>query len=134
MKKIVIVTHGTLCEGFLSSMKIITGSNENIDTVSLDIIETIEAMSDKVMKVIQNYSDEDTVIVLTDIAIGTTTKCIFPLLSERELYVISGVNLPMLLEIYLTDLSEEPYETLKTIVENSKATMLFINEEINNME
>lgn len=134
MKKIIIVTHGTLCEGFLSSMKIITGSNENIDTVSLDIVETIEVMSEKVLDVIKTYDEQDTVIILTDLAIGTTTKCIFPLFEERELYVISGVNLPMLLEIYLTDLSEEPYEKLKTIVENCKATMLFINEEINKME
>ena len=134
MKKIIIVTHGTLCEGFLSSMKIITGSNENIDTVSVDIVETIEVMSEKVLDVIKTYDEQDTVIILTDLAIGTTTKWIFPLFEERELYVISGVNLPMLLEIYLTDLSEEPYEKLKTIVENCKATMLFINEEINNME
>lgn len=128
MKRIVLITHGNLCEGFLSAMKIINGSFSGIDTLSLHTEETIEQMSDKVHDLIMHYDPNDQIILLTDIAIGTTTKCIYPLMEQRTLYVISGLNLPLLLGIYLSDLGEDPYNALKLLTQESREAILFINE------
>ncbi len=130
MKRIMLITHGTLGEGFLSSMKIICGQCEHIDTLSLGVEETIEALSTKAEQVMNTYQDQDTIIVLTDLAIGTTTKCMFPFLEKENVYLISGVNLALLLSIYLSKLDKDPFLQLKELVEEAKTTMLFINDQL----
>lgn len=128
MKRIMIITHGTLCEGFLSAMEIINGNCSGIDVLSLHTEETIDQMTQKLRTRIDGYDPEDTVILLTDIAIGTTTKCIYPLMEHRTLYVICGLNLPLLLSVFLSDLGEDCYASLKLLTQESRDSILFINE------
>ena len=121
MKRILLITHGDLCHGLTSAMNIINGISDGIDTISLTEKETIE-----------EYAEGDIIIILTDIVIGTTTRCVFPLLDQKNIYLVSGVNLPMLLTFYLTDLGSDVYLSIQTMVEESKQTILFVNEQINN--
>lgn len=134
MKRIVIITHGDLCQGFLSAMQILNGEFTNIETLSLHAQETIEGMTEQLQQLLSSYSLDDTVVILTDIAIGTTTKCIFPLLPQRNCYIISGCNLPLLLSVYLSDLGKDPYTSLQQIVHECKESILFINEVIQEQE
>ncbi len=132
MKRILLITHGDLCHGLTSAMNIINGSSDGIDTISLTEKETIEDMMSKVSQKLKEYAEGDIIIILTDIVIGTTTRCVFPLLDQKNIYLVSGVNLPMLLTFYLTDLGSDVYLSIQTMVEESKQTILFVNEQINN--
>ncbi len=89
-------------------------------------------MMSKVSQKLKEYAEGDIIIILTDIVIGTTTRCVFPLLDQKNIYLVSGVNLPMLLTFYLTDLGSDVYLSIQTMVEESKQTILFVNEQINN--
>ena len=133
MKRIVLVTHGTCCEGLKSSMDVICGSSDNIDTVSMNTVETIDSMSEKVENLLNSYDEKDLIIILTDIAVGTTTKCIFPLFEKRKIYLVSGVNLPMLLSVSLTEFESDPKRQLREIISDSRETMLFINDQIDSI-
>lgn len=132
MKRIILITHGKLCEGLCSAMEIINGSSQGIETISLSLEETIDDMTKKVSEKIEQYDEEDIVLALTDIAIGTTTKCLFPLMERKNLYVLCGINLPMLLTIYLTDLGDDVFASLQTILKECQQTLIFVNEQLEN--
>ena len=136
MKKILILTHGELGKGFISSLQIICGETEEyIDTISMGVNETLEMVVEEVNDYIEKCSDKDTIIILTDIAIGTTNKAAIPFaVSNDNVYLVTGINLPLILSIVLTDLSENTYEKIQSIIEETKSTVVFMNEQIDKIE
>lgn len=113
-------------------MEIINRTSKGIEMISLSLAESIDDMTKKVSAKIAQYDETDIVLALTDIAIGTTTKCLFPLMEQKNLYVLCGVNLPMLLTVYLTDLGSDVFASLQTIVKECQQTLIFVNEQLEN--
>ena len=102
MVSIIIATHGKLAEGLLDSLELITGMKDNIRTLSLersmDVTEYGRILSDTV----KEMDDLSGVIVFTDLFLASPYNQ--AVLGYRNIgkddkyYVVSGVNLPMLIE------------------------------------
>lgn len=134
MKKILLITHGTLCEGFKSAIKIICGESEKLDSIVLSTEETIEIMMNHIQDYVNQCDNSDKIFILTDIPVGTTTKSAVPFLfSEYQVYLITGINLGLLLAIILTDLEQETENQLRQLIEEAKTTMLFMNDQVNDI-
>lgn len=128
MKKILLITHGQLCEGYKSAVRLICGLEEVLDTCILSEKETLETMMSKVEQYVQACQKDDLILIVTDIAVGTTTKCAIPMMMEGSCYVITGINLALLLELIMKEFQEDPYEQLLQLVEESKTTVMFMND------
>jgi len=94
---IIICGHGQFATGIYSSMKLITGKQENI--VTIDFTESMGAqkLEDKLKKAIENLKRLEEIVILTDIPGGTPFNKA-ALFSDKNIKVISGTNLPALLE------------------------------------
>jgi PTS system mannose-specific IIA component len=96
---IVIVTHSQLGEALIGTAEFIIGSRpEAIESVSIDLSENSEKLRKKIDRRIKNVMGEEGVIILTDMFGGTPSNLSYSFLEEGHIEVLSGVNLPVLIQ------------------------------------
>ena len=98
--KLLLATHGNLGEGLLDSYEMIAGKTENIEIVKLTesgVGDFKENLHNKLKKL----SATEKVLVLCDLKGGTpyNESFMYSLENPGKIEVITGVNLPMLIEI-----------------------------------
>ena len=104
MLGIVIATHGSLSNGLKDSAEVIFGPTNNITTANLNLGDEVQALGATIKEAILEVNQGDGVIVLVDLvsaspynqSVLVTNSLEKPL--QDSVYVIGGVNLPMLLE------------------------------------
>ena len=98
---VLVLTHGDLAQGLLSSVELIIGKPEKCKCYGLYHGDDIEAFKEEVLGLIKGLDDGDGVVVFSDLycaspynAAAISSKY----LNESNYRSISGVNLPMLIE------------------------------------
>ena len=96
---IVIVTHSQLGEALIGAAEFIIGSRpESIESVSIDLSENAEKLREKIARGIKKVKGQEGVIILTDMFGGTPSNLSYSFLEEGHIEVLSGVNLPILIQ------------------------------------
>ena len=96
---IVIVTHSELGDALIGAAEFIIGSRpESIESVSIDLSENAEKLRGKIDRGIKKVMDKEGVIILTDMFGGTPSNLSYSFLEEGHIEVLSGVNLPVLIQ------------------------------------
>lgn len=118
MRKIFLVSHGTLAKGVFEAANMIYGDLKDVCYLGLEENMGIELFKEKLNELINNSKDCNEIIVLADLKGGSPYTSAVTLLSQKELLnkskVISGLNLPMLLTTLFmeNELSEDDVEEL----------------------
>lgn len=118
MLGIVIATHGSLSDGLKDGAEVIMGATENIATVNLNQGEDIQALGHKIKNAVDHVNQGSGVIVLVDLVSASPYNQSLVTISEllgdlqESIYVIGGVNLPMLLETINQQILGTPIETI----------------------
>ena len=100
MAAIVIGTHGKLAEALLRSCEMICGTRENIAAVTLEPGESAEGLVEKYKDALRKLDIKDGVLFMTDLLGGSPYNAACRIAMEvDDIGVITGVNLPMLLEV-----------------------------------
>lgn len=106
MVGILIVTHGDLGKALKSSSEFIMGEKQNIRSLGLYHGEDIEDLVERIKKEITYLTkefDNNEVLVFVDMFGGSpsnaTARAINDLGDKQKVECITGVNLPMLLEV-----------------------------------
>lgn len=113
MIHVIIVTHGNLGAELLKSAEMIAGEIKGIDSVSLLKEDNPLNFEEKVIQVIGK--EEDQLLFLADIFGGTPYNTAVSLLKKWDAWIVTGVNLPMVLEAATTI---EDVEKAKDMAEN----------------
>jgi PTS system mannose-specific IIA component len=96
---IVIVTHEQLGEALIGAAEFIIGSRpEALESVSIDLNENAEKLRAKIATGIKKVEGKEGVIILTDMFGGTPSNLSYSFLEEGHIEVLSGVNLPILIQ------------------------------------
>lgn len=125
-RKFLIASHGTLAAGIKSSLDIIIGSVEHVFLLQAYVDEqtSVEA---ELEKILGQVSDSDELVVFTDILGGSITNQILQHCLRPNVYLVSGVNLPLVIDIMLADNATPITEVISTAIENAKEQMVFVN-------
>lgn len=115
MVKVVIVSHGTFCEGLLDTLKMVGGSDFGVKAVPLNPGETPESYRQKLADSLDLNCET---VILSDIAGGTPFQSALYLAKDYKLTVISGMNLPMLLTIALES-STDHHKSVEELCQNA---------------
>ena len=96
--KMVLTSHGSFCEGILDSYRMIAGDSKNIYTISLTD-SGIKDYSERLNKLLADFKSEE-ILILTDIKGGTPYNEAYKyyLSNVEKVKVVSGMNLPMVIE------------------------------------
>ncbi len=96
---IVIVTHGRLGEALLEASEFILGGRpEATVAVSIDLNQNVDRLREKVAGAVKKVNRGGGVLVLTDMFGGTPSNISYSFLEEGRLDVLTGVNLPILVQ------------------------------------
>lgn len=111
--KIVITSHGELCEGMLKSYQMIAGDTANFTTIKLDD-NGIGDFSQRLTTTLDRLTADGPVLVLCDLAGGTPYNEAFryALQNPNKIQIVAGVNLPMLIEVGTTAETETDISVL----------------------
>ena len=130
--RFVMATHGTFAVGIKESIKLIAGEFKNLKALSCYMKEDFN-LKDEIDKILLEGKGEE-IIVVTDIFGGSVNNAFVERIPEnKNLFVISGLNLPLMLEL----LGEyEDYSSAENLIINSISntndSIHFCNQEINN--
>lgn len=109
---IIISGHGNFATGLRSSLNLIAGNPANVEYVDFVETDSTETLKEKYMSSLNNLSNCNSVLALTDLTGGSPFKTLVELKAEvaTPLEVIGGTNLAMILEIsmakdFIDDLS-----------------------------
>ena len=99
MTGILIVTHSRLGDALIEAAEFILGTRpEALVSVSIDLNESADVLRGKIADSIKKVKSEHGVLILTDMIGGTPSNLSYSFLEEGHIEVISGVNLPMLIQ------------------------------------
>ena len=132
MKNIVLVTHGEFATGIVTSLELVYGKSENLETVTIHSSETLKEIIKNIQDKITGFNNNLPTVIITDIAGGSTTQAALEILSSNEnTYLLTGLSLGLLLDVVLADMTdsdEENKEILREIIENTRQTINFVND------
>lgn len=132
MLGIVIATHGTLSDGLKDAAEVIMGSTNNIATVNLNPGDDVQELGGKIEAAIKEVDNGEGVVVLTDLVSASPYNQSVLIINGLEaalqanVYIIGGVNLPMLLETINHQLLSTPIEEVAPAVTAQGADSLAI--------
>jgi PTS system mannose-specific IIA component len=117
---VVVVAHGELAEKLVETTQAITGQRKNLAAVSVDAGEDPQGAIQAIKDAIRRVDDGDGVILLTDLFGGTPSNLCLSFLDRKNIEVISGVNLPMLIKLASFAEKSDLREIAKQIMEYGK--------------
>ena len=117
MRGIVIASHGKMAEGLLDSLTLFLGEEpEQIEAVCLMAGEDLQTYTKRLKDAIDLVDTGDGAVVFCDLLFGTPCNCCAAILRDEQYsnktQVITGMNLPMLLE----------FSNLRTIESSNEET------------
>ncbi len=96
---LVLVTHGALANEFKSALEHVVGPQEFVETIAIGPDDNMENRRDDILAAVDRADDGDGVIILTDMFGGTPSNLAISVMQNRQVEVIAGVNLPMLVKL-----------------------------------
>ncbi|MCD7950840.1 MAG: mannose/fructose/sorbose PTS transporter subunit IIA [Erysipelotrichaceae bacterium] len=118
MVGIILASHGEFANGILQSGSMIFGEQENVKAVILKPSEGPDDIRAKMEQAIASFDDQEQVLFLVDLWSGTPFNQANFLLDGHEdtWAVVTGLNLPMLIEAYAARMSmDTAHEVAKHI-------------------
>ena len=95
-----LMSHGDLSEGLISTLKCIVGVPEKIEALTLAIEDDISLFEEKIAERIEMLDDGDGVLVMVDMLGGTPSNKSAMFLRDKNIELLTGMNFPMLMGAY----------------------------------
>jgi mannose PTS system EIIA component len=106
---IVIVTHGMLAREFISVAEHVVGKQSHLLAVCIAPDDPIERCREHILQAVAKVDRGKGVVILTDMFGGTPSNLAISVMGQRQVEVIAGVNLPMMIKL-LSIRQQEPLE------------------------
>lgn len=105
-RKIILASHGYLAEALMTTAEMIIGPNSDMIALGLQAGIAPEEYQEALNHVFSHYPNHE-FLVLIDILGGTPFNSIISQLQNKNVQVVTGVNLGMLLEVLLNQKNYE---------------------------
>jgi len=94
---IILVTHGSFGSELIKTAEMIVGKQDFIETISMQEGSSLSSIADEIEASIEKYATTGA-IVFTDMFGGSPSNISMAYLGSKNVEVVSGVNLPMLVK------------------------------------
>ncbi|MGT2755589.1 PTS sugar transporter subunit IIA [Streptococcus ovuberis] len=98
---LLLMSHGNFAKAAIESAELIVGKQNNFQTLGIYTVDDVEVLKEEMLQKVSSLDTSKGLVVLTDIIGGTPINLASQLLSQEEVVVVSGLNLPMLLEVLM---------------------------------
>lgn len=127
MLKILVVSHGRFAEGITSAAEIIMGKQENLSYINAYVNDvTYEEQFEKYMASVDLTQDK--LIIVADLFGGSVNQKTMKNIDMSKVILVTGLCLPMLLELLMLDELSAHLDEIRRIIEVSKSGLLVVND------
>lgn len=127
---ILVISHGNLSKGLLSSLSMFYTEEKQIEALSVNCDTNIDCFTKEMGEAIARLDKGEGVIVLADMFGGSPCNSTFGYIG-KNVDVIAGVNFPMLLSAVTYRHTTEDRKTLvDKLIESSKAGIIHVNKKL----
>ena len=104
--KVIVVSHGSYARGLVDTVQMIAGKQEDLEAFGVDTLK------EKIRQSIEQASQEEEILILTDIFYGSPFNTVISLMPEYDLYHVTGINLPLMMEVIMGRISGKHAEEI----------------------
>ena len=151
-RKFLIATHGALASGFRSSLELIAGAGDSVVLLQA-YLDDSKPVDEELAQLFARAgggvgagtgdivgaaagieagteADEEWV-VFSDLLGGSITNQLVQAAAGKNVHIIAGFNLPLLLEMVLADPEEPLSSLLETAIDKAREQLVYVNSLIN---
>ncbi|KUO77594.1 MAG: hypothetical protein APF77_03245 [Clostridia bacterium BRH_c25] len=129
MIEVIIITHGDLAKALKESAELIVGKQKHIQTFCLKHGDSVDELKENINQAVSLCLQEgNEVIALTDMFSGSPFNVTTANMNELGFIHITGINLPILIEILLMRQSAGIREISEAAVENGRNSIKLVND------
>ena len=110
--KVIVVSHGSYARGLVDTVQMIAGKQEDLEAFGLESEESVDTLKEKIRQSIEQASQEEEILILTDIFYGSPFNTVISLMTEYDLYHVTGINLPLMMEVIMGRISGKHAEEI----------------------
>ena len=125
--KILVIGHGRFAEGIKSVANIIVG-----DLSEVTFMNTYVDDIDFHIELDNYFSENKNVLVLTDLFGGSVNKAIIKYITKVNIDVITGINIPLILEILISNTTGNNLD-FRQIISSAKEQIVYVNDMLENL-
>lgn len=126
MQRLVLASHGYLAEGMKNSAQIIVGKSAKIYTICAYAKEGI-TLESQINELFDSFPEDDEMIVVTDIFGGSVNNEFMQRLQNRRFWLVSGMNLPLVIQLAMAEDGGCISESIKEALETGREMICFCN-------
>ena len=127
MTKVIIASHHHLATGMKDTIEHLIPSIGKIDVIAAYINN--EPIEDEISKLLESYPVDEKVLIFTDLLGGSVNQTFIRYMSKRNLFLVTGMNLPIIMTLLLSIESEDLSEDLiRKSIDEAKYHLLFVND------
>ncbi|MCI9048794.1 MAG: PTS mannose transporter subunit IIB [Coprobacillus sp.] len=119
MRQFIIASHGELASGMVSAAEMIIGDITRMKSCNLSDYKTIYDLYEDVKSYIV-ANPETEYVLMTDLLGGSVNNLLMQLCEYKNVFVVTGINLGLLLELYLSSENEQMKVVALKAIESSK--------------
>lgn len=127
MIEIIMVSHGYYAKAMLESAQLIAGEQEHICVFGLHLGDSVDQLREEVSNTIEKIQKNGEVLVLTDMFSGSPFNVVVSLMQHYSFHHITGINLPILLEILMNRDTGSAEEICRDVLNKAKDTVIDVN-------
>ena len=105
MKRFLLASHGPLADAMLESAALIGGKSllASFSAIGVAMEDSTEKIHGEIERMFADFGEEDEIIALTDCCGGNITNILTEYVGIRNLHIVTGMNLGMVLEAGFSD-------------------------------
>ena len=129
-RKFLIATHGALASGFRSSLEMIAGAGDSVHLIQAYMDES-KPVNEELTNLFGSAGPEEEWVVFSDLLGGSITNQLVQAAAGKNVHIVAGFNLPLLLEVVLSDPEEPIVGILEAAIDRAREQLVYVNKLIN---
>lgn len=110
--KVILVSHGSFSKGLFETMEMILGEQTNLVYVGLYPHQGVDVLKERIENEFKKAVEDEEILVLTDLFYGSPFNAVVQLMSTYDVYHMTGINVPLLMEILIMRGNEKNAEEI----------------------
>ncbi|HBU68858.1 MAG TPA: PTS galactitol transporter subunit IIBC [Elusimicrobia bacterium] len=116
MIKILVITHGSFGTEMVRTAENIVGKQDHVGVIAVNPEDSLSIMCKRTAETLESMESDKGILIFTDMLGGTPCNACLPYSINKNVEIVSGVNLYMLLSAFINRKNMDIKELVKKVL------------------